>query len=574
MENAENYTALFCQEAGDILLEVEATVLALEENPADKSAIDKLFRMAHTIKGSSDMMGYENIKIPTHHVETLLGELRNGKISATHEMADIILEWRDRISVLVEAIKNNAPVEDDGGGQVIITKIGEMLAANNVVVEVRSVPAAAPADDMSAREEDLPAPDIPREQNGAQKPKAVSSQKDDIKVSADKLDRLINLVGELVITRAQLTQITAGLSAPHLSESVESIDRLTGELRDIALNIRMMPIGPTFNRFKRMVRDLSASLGKQVELVTLGKEAELDKTVIDRLYEPLIHLVRNSIDHGIEMPDVRERNGKPPQGTITIGAEHVGGSVIISIQDDGKGLDPEMIRAHAEKKGLVSSDAKMDEEDIFGLIFLPGFSTAEKVTDLSGRGVGMDVVRHEIEALGGNVKISSRKGRGMTISLILPLTLAIIDGLQVKVNESIFIISMKDVRECLELTSGSFAFKRHNIMSIRDKLVPCVRLRSFMNIADGGSGADRKEEAVVVNAGKTAVALIVDRVIGDYQTVIKPLGRMYKSIDFVSGSTIMGDGTVALILDMEGLCRHIESTQHISAEEVVRGKSC
>ena len=567
MDNVENYTALFCQEAGDILLEVEATVLALEENPTDKSTIDKLFRMAHTIKGSSDMMGYENIKTPTHHVETLLGELRNGKISATHALADIILEWRDKISVLVEAIKNNSPAGEAEDCKAIISKIEEMLAANHIVTEERSLPEAAPQEE-SAANGDIPALDAPREQNGAQKSKNASSQKDDIKVSADKLDRLINLVGELVITRAQLTQIAAGLNAPHLSESVESIDRLTGELRDIALNIRMMPIGPTFNRFKRLVRDLSASLGKQVDFVTLGKEAELDKTVIDRLYEPLIHIVRNSIDHGIELPSVRKKNGKPAQGTITIGAEHVGGSVIISIEDDGKGLDPEMIRAHAEKKGLVSSETKMAEEDIFELIFMPGFSTAEKVTDLSGRGVGMDVVKHEIESLGGNVKISSRKGQGMTISLILPLTLAIIDGLQVKVNDSIFIISMKDVRECLELTAGSFAFKRHNIMSIRDKLVPCVRLRSFMSIADD-LNLDRKEEAVVVNAGKTVLALIVDRVIGDYQTVIKPLGRMYKSIDFVSGSTIMGDGTVALILDMEGLCRHIESAEHKSPAESV-----
>lgn len=581
MPVCDTYTAMFCQEAEDILLEVEGTVLALETQPRDQDIIDKLFRMAHTIKGSADMMGFDDIKTLTHHTETVLGELRSGKIAVTPELAGVILEWRDEVSAMVTAKITNSRI-DSGVSTALIAKLKELQAGCRAPYTVQenahacpapllnlaadppaqaALPAVVPVETAAA-----PAPPEPAHA----KPPAESEHKGKpiggagIKVSSEKLDCIVNLVGELVITQSQLMELASAENKPRLSAVAESINRLAGELRDIALSIRMMPVGATFSRFKRLVRDVSAGLGKQVDFATSGEDAELDKNIIDRLYEPLLHLVRNSIDHGIETPQERERGGKPAHGKITLSAEHTGGCVVITIADDGRGLDPERLRLHAEHKGLISGDSRLTDEEALELIFRPGFSTAEKVTDLSGRGVGMDVVRHEIEALGGSVKLSSAKGEGTVFRLVLPLTLAIIDGLQVRVGDNTFIISLKDVRECLELTEKSFALNKQNVVRVRDRLVPCVRLGRLLERRpgpDAGAVKNRTEEAVVILAGKKLLALIVDRVIGDCQTVIKPLGRMYKNVEFFSGSAIMGDGTVALILDTEGLCRRIETEE-------------
>lgn len=580
MPVCDTYTAMFCQEAEDILLEVEGTVLALETRPHDHEIIDKLFRMAHTIKGSADMLGFDDIKTLTHHAETVLGELRNGKIAVTPNLAGVILEWRDEVSAMVTARITNSPIDSDISAA-LIAKLKELQSGALAQYTVRETPQACPAPLLNITA-DPPAQETPAGAVSAEavaslsleteraKPPAEREYKGKsvggagIKVSAEKLDSLVNLVGELVITQSQLMALAAAENKPRLSAVAESINRLAGELRDIALSIRMMPVGATFSRFKRLVRDVSAGLGKQVDFITSGEDAELDKNIIDRLYEPLLHLVRNSIDHGIESPQERERAGKPPHGKITLSAEHTGGCVVITIADDGRGLDPERLRLHAERKGLISGDSRLTDEEALELIFRPGFSTAEKVTDLSGRGVGMDVVRHEIEALGGSVKLFSVKGEGTVFRLVLPLTLAIIDGLQVRVGDNSFIISMKDVRECLELTEKCFALNKQNIVRVRDSLVPCVRLGRLLDRRagpDGGAVKNRAEEAVVIAAGKKPLALIVDRIVGDCQTVIKPLGRMYKNVEFFSGSAIMGDGTVALILDTEGLCRRIETEE-------------
>ena len=378
-------------------------------------------------------------------------------------------------------------------------------------------------------------------------------KKESLRVPALKLDSLVNLVGELVVNQARLSQIASTLDCHDLTSSVEEANRLAADLRDIVLNIRMMPIGTTFSRFTRLVRDLSSDLGKEIQLITEGAETELDKTVIDRLVDPLVHLIRNSIDHGIEGPDERAAAGKPRRGTIRLVAQHKGDRVMIAIEDDGRGLNRERIFAKAVEKGLVPADKPLTEAEVFALIFHPGFSTAAAVTDVSGRGVGMDVVKREIAALRGVVDIQSRPGAGTTISLALPLTLAIIDGLLVRVAAQRFVIPLSVIEECVELNAGHFVLGRsRNVIAFRGGTIPVVRLREVFEIT---AESPPWEETVVANCGGELIGFVVDRVIGNYQTVIKSLGRLYQSIDAISGATILGDGDVALVLDVAGLLR-------------------
>ncbi len=387
------------------------------------------------------------------------------------------------------------------------------------------------------------------------------AHRETVRVPAAKLDTLINLVGELVIVQAQLSQTAVTLNSVDLTTPVEEVRRLTSELRDLVLNVRMMPIGSTFGRFRRLVRDLSAELGKEIALETSGAETELDKTVLDRLGDPLVHLIRNCIDHGIEPPEAREQRGKPRRGRIRLSAEHRGTNVVISVTDDGAGLDADALRGKAIERGLLAPDAQIDEHAAYQLIFAPGFSTARRVTNVSGRGVGMDVVKREIEALRGSIEIYSRSSQGTTVELYLPLTLAIIDGLLVEVGPERFVLPLGLVEKCLELDPASHALStQRSLLSIDGGLVPYIRLRDVFAIP----GAPSLQDTVVVQAGDARVGLIVDRVLGDHQTVIKPLGRMYRDSDCVSGATIMGDGRVALILDVPGLVRQARS-QEIAA---------
>jgi two-component system, chemotaxis family, sensor kinase CheA len=371
-----------------------------------------------------------------------------------------------------------------------------------------------------------------------------------IRVASDKLDRLVNLVGELVTIQAQLSQNASSSNDGSLVLIAEEVERLTAELRDSAMSIRMLPIGSTFGRFRRLVRDLSADLGKEVDLTTDGGETELDKTVIERLNDPLVHLIRNSMDHGIETPEKREAQGKARQGLIHLSAEHSGAHVLIHIEDDGAGIDVEAVKAKATEKGLLTSEIQSDK-DIFSLIFAPGFSTARELTNVSGRGVGMDVVKKTIDALRGSVEVSSTKGKGTRITLKLPLTLAIIEGLLVKTGDEFFVIPLSSVEECIELTRLERA-KAHNrhLVNVRGSLIPYISLREQFYI-----GGDRPDIEQIVIAGLEdhRVGIAVDVVVGEFQTVIKSLGRFYRDAHGVSGATILGDGQVALILDIARL---------------------
>ena len=377
-----------------------------------------------------------------------------------------------------------------------------------------------------------------------------------IRVASHKLDSLVNLVGELVTVQARLSQLSAQRNDTDLTLVSEEVERLTAELRDNAMGMRMLPIGTIFAKFKRLVRDLSTELGKEVNFTTSGEETELDKTVIDKLGDPLVHLIRNSIDHGIESPDARKAAGKPAEGTIRLTAEHSGAHVLISVSDDGAGLDTEAIRSRAIEKGLISPDAAMSEKDLFELILTPGFSTAKSISKVSGRGVGMDVVTSSIESFGGTVEIASVRGRGTTITLKLPLTLAIIDGLLVTISDEFFVIPLNAVVECIELSDED---RRHthgrNLARVREEIVPYIPLREAFAL---GGGKPSIEQVVVTEVGERRIGFVVDKVVGQHQTVIKNMGKFLRHVDGVSGATIMGDGTVALILDINKITQQSE----------------
>ncbi|MFW6401262.1 MAG: chemotaxis protein CheA [Desulfohalobiaceae bacterium] len=368
-----------------------------------------------------------------------------------------------------------------------------------------------------------------------------------VRVPAGKLDELVDLVGELVIAQAKLSQMVGGSLDSSLRSIAEEIERLSDELRDNTLGIRMLPIGSSFGKFRRVVRDLSSQKGKDIELVTQGAETELDKTVIERINDPLVHLLRNSIDHGIEAPDEREAKSKPRQGKIVFSAEQTGGNVLLCIEDDGQGLDPERIRDKALEKGLISAEAELSEKEILNLILQPGFSTSQEISDISGRGVGMDVVQQNISALRGTVDIESTPGQGCCFRITLPLTLAIIEGLQVRVQEQHFIIPLSSVQECLELERSQESKQAEwDFVRLREQLVPYARLREWFQIDGQRPGI---EQVVVATAQDKLLGLVVDEVIGQQQTVIKTLSRVYQNIEEVSGATILGDGSIALILD-------------------------
>jgi two-component system chemotaxis sensor kinase CheA len=380
-------------------------------------------------------------------------------------------------------------------------------------------------------------------------PRASGKETATIRVPAERLDEMMDRVGELVIAQARLTQLAAGGGGT--KGVAEDIERLTSALRDAMMGIRMVPIGSLFGRFRRLVHDLSRDLGKEIELTTAGEETELDKTMIERLADPLVHVIRNAADHGLEDPAARTSAGKSSIGQISLVARHAGAEVLISIGDDGRGLDAKRIRAKAEEQGLISPETVASDAELHHLIFHPGFSTAREVSTLSGRGVGMDVVKRTVEGLRGTIDIATEPGRGTQITLRLPLTLAIIEGLLVRVADARYVIPLTAVEECVELSAtDDMRSKGRSFLNIRGDLVPFLRLRELF---DERGSPDAHQKVVIVAAGEARVGLVVDQIIGSHQTVIKSLSKLHTDVPSFSGATIMGDGAVALILDVPQL---------------------
>lgn len=433
-----------------------------------------------------------------------------------------------------------------------------IFVMDDMDLDVRTVQSGAPAEptpqeivvaiaDEPVTERRSPAASVIPAAADAKQNKATEN----VRVPAERLDELMDRVGELVIAQSRLSQLANASADIQLRAVSEDVERLSGELRDTMMVLRMVPVGSLFGRFRRLVHDLARETGKTIELETEGETTEVDKTVVERLADPLVHLVRNSIDHGLEPPDERIAAGKDPAGRVLLSARQSGGEVIITIKDDGRGINRERVRAKAESSGLIQPGAALSDQELLQLIFQPGFSTAQQVTNLSGRGVGMDVVKKTVDALRGVIDVKSNPGEGSEVALRIPLTLAIIDGLLVRVGNGCYVIPLSTVEECLELSlEDDLRSRGRSFISLRDNLVPFIRLRDLFRT---GIKPDPFQKIVVISTGSERVGLVVDQIIGDHQTVIKSLSKLHHDVATFSGATILGDGSVALILDVAHL---------------------
>ena len=487
-----------------------------------------------------------------------------------------ILPPHSRLSDYV-ALINSLPEDAMRLGEILV-KVGALTQAEldeGLQLQNTAGPGDAQTDDGRAAEDSAPAEEakpqigeILVEQKVVQpelveaavaKQKQVSEKKAAearlIRIQADKLDRLIDLVGELVIAGASVSLLASRSGLGDLVEATSLTSRLVESIRDAALQLRMVQIGETFNRFNRVVRDTSRELGKDIELVITGGETELDKSMVEKIGDPLMHLVRNAMDHGLEQPTVREAHGKPARGRLELNAFHDSGSIVIEVADDGAGLNRERILAKAVERGLAQAGQALSDAEVYNLIFEPGFSTAEKVTNISGRGVGMDVVRRNIQGLRGSVDVSSTPGQGSRFAIRLPLTLAIIDGFLVGVGDAAYVIPLDSVVECVELAEEGSG---RDYVNLRGEVLPLVRLRQLFAM-DGE--APVRQNVVVVQYAGTKSGIVVDQLMGEFQTVIKPLGSIFRNIRGIGGSTILGSGEVALILDVQALVQRCASTE-------------
>jgi two-component system chemotaxis sensor kinase CheA len=488
--------------------------------------------------------------LKTQEVPVMLEELGNlGEIKDPVQTADS-----------VEATLITTVTEDDIIAVLCFVLEPEQISFTQAAVPAvaESAPAPAPAVTESAAVAVRPAPVLTAVPNSepakARAPKAAESTS--IRVAVEKVDQLINLVGELVITQSMLAQRSDLLDPVVHSDLLNSMGQLERNARDLqesVMSIRMMPMEFVFSRFPRLVRDLASKLNKQIELTLLGSSTELDKSLIERIIDPLTHLVRNSLDHGVETPEVRIANGKEPTGNLTLSAEHQGGNICIEVIDDGAGLNRERILAKAASQGMNVSE-NMSDEEVGMLIFAAGFSTAEKVTDVSGRGVGMDVVKRNIQEMGGHVEIHSQQGKGTTIRILLPLTLAILDGMSVKVGEEVFILPLNAVMESLQPLAEDLhpLAGGERVLQVRGEYLPLVELYNVFDVKEAKTEATQAIVVILQSAGRR-YALLVDQLIGQHQVVVKNLESNYRKVPGISAATILGDGSVALIVDVSAL---------------------
>ncbi len=704
----------FIAESQELLAEMESSLLELERDPGDQNAVNSLFRAAHTIKGSSGVLGIETVERFTHLVENLLERMRTGEIKASSEKIELLLQCRDHIASLIsmaaedieglsgealktgeglcarlnaclggaqqdKAVKATGPArEEDSSDKTAsdawhvsirfgrdllkngmdpisfisyLARLGEITSITTLFYSMPEEAEMDPEDCYLGFEIDLKSDfdrkaldgvfefvredsvihilppcsriasyveligNLPEDSvllgeilvkggaltraelesalklqeekaldsgrprigeilvnEGAVHPELVDAALDKqkknqviaareaatVRIDASKLDSLMNLVGELVISGASIDQHAQRIGDTTLLESASMMLRLVEEIRESTMKVRMVPIGETFNRFRRVIRDISRDLGKEIELVISGAETELDKNVIEKISDPLMHLVRNSADHGIEGPEERSSKGKKPSGTIRLNAGHDAGCIVIEVKDDGKGLDRERIAAKAVSLGMIAQGQQLTDSEVYKLIFEPGFSTAGEVTKFSGRGVGMDVVRKNIEALRGTIDIESAPGQGTTVRVRLPLTMAIIDGFMVGIGSSPYIIPLDMVVECVELSEEDRATAgKRNYINLRGEVLPFIMLKEYFNETGAVS---RYQNIVIVQYAGHKIGLVVDDLYGEVQTVIKSLGRVYREVRGISGATILGNGRVALILDVPRLMQSIETS--------------
>jgi two-component system chemotaxis sensor kinase CheA len=584
--------AEFITESTELIQNAEEALLSLEHDPEDMEAVGRVFRAFHTVKGTAGFLELTLIAELGHHAETLLSRVRDGNIRYSGGYADLSLQALDTIKQLVDAVKSalgGAPLARPDGYDALLEVLKNPEAAG---VSAEQTGACAPrvgdilvAQGKVGREQlEKALSDHPDQKAGvalvkslvatvADVGQALRTQKQmcsnaqqtmdsSVRVSTQRLDRLIDMVGELVIAHSMVAQDVLLIDSENhnLTKKVAHTTKIVRELQDISMSMRMVPLKATFSKMARLARDVSRKLGKNVNFLTDGEDTEIDRNLVDIVNDPLVHMVRNAVDHGIETPAERRAAGKPEQGTVKLSAYHSAGSVVVEISDDGKGLDREVLLAKARERGLIGEGVDLSEREIYNLVMEPGFSTAKVVTDVSGRGVGMDVVKKNIELLRGTVEIKSEKGSGSLFKMSLPLTLAIIDGMVIRVGCETYVLPTISIIRSVKPGEAdvSTVFGQGEMLLFQGMLIPVYRMS---NIYGAGGGRESLTEAivVVVEDEERRAGLVIDELVGRQQVVIKSLGETMKNIPGISGGAIMPDGRVGLILDVGGLLRLTKS---------------
>lgn len=580
-EDMQDFVDDFLVEADDLIASLDNDLVTLESAPDDLDLLNRIFRAAHTIKGNSSFLGLDQVTNLTHKMEDVLNRLRKEELVVTSYIMDVLLKSLDNLKELLEDVRRGELVQRELDELInALIAINEAKDTNEIVGGSVSSDVSDKADDSdstgggsvvteSAPREESPATELPSVKAPSEAPAKGSDRKakteQTVRVGVERLDSLMNLVGELVLGRNTLLRMSNDLATGGFTQELQErvnttssqINFVTTELQTAVMNLRMLPIGKVFGKFPRLVRDLASGSGKKIQLEIVGEDTELDKTVIEAIGDPLVHLVRNSCDHGLEPPEERKANGKPETGKVILSATQEGSHIVVKIEDDGRGLNTKMLGAKAIERGLVTEPelARMSRQEIFKFIFQAGFSTAKVVSDISGRGVGMDVVRSNIEKLNGIIDLDSSVGKGTTITIKLPLTLAIIQGLLVRDSDDIFIVPLASVLETVKVGPDDISYVNGcEVIRLRESVLPILPLRRVLKEDCRWSGETMtRSYVVVIGFAEKQIGLVVDDLLGQEEVVIKSLGRMFGNIEGLAGATILGDGRIRLITDVAGL---------------------
>jgi two-component system, chemotaxis family, sensor kinase CheA len=577
----------FITESNEMIANAEEALLSLEVDPDDMDAVGTVFRAFHTIKGTSAFLDLGLLSGMAHHAENLLSRVRDQEIRYSGGYADLSLKSLDMlkelVSKLADALGGDALTKPDGYDDLLEVleapesfgvseeldevespRIGDILVAQGKVdrkdlEDVLNNCEGEHVGEVLVKSKIATIKEVGQALRTQSKIKGAKQHVDStVRVSTKRLDMLIDMVGEMVIAQSMVAQddVVLDTNRHNLQKKVNHTGKIVRELQDLSMSMRMVPLKATFQKMARLVRDVSRKVGKNVNLVTEGEETEIDRNLVDVINDPLVHMVRNSVDHGIEFPEDREQDGKPRSGTVKLAAYHSAGNVVVEISDDGKGLNKELILEKAVERQLIEKDRVLTDREIYNMIFEPGFSTAQNVTDVSGRGVGMDVVKKNIETLRGQVEISSEHGKGSVFKIFLPLTLAIIDGMVVRSCDETYVIPMESILKSIKPDPGkiSHVLDQGEVLSLQGKLIPLFHLNELFNI-ENGNGEKTDKLVVVIEDDMNQAGIVIDELIGRQQVVIKSLGESMQGIPGISGGAIMPDGRVGLIMDIGGLVK-------------------
>jgi two-component system chemotaxis sensor kinase CheA len=546
--------ASFLAESEEGLDRSEQLLIAAEIDPGNLELLDEMFRVAHTIKGNASALEFPELASFAHVMEDLLEAVRRHELAISREVISLLLQGIDALRALIpEAAEGNDHLSDSQ------QELKKDLASHAAGHKTLSASAIAATDPMSSPDEVASPTAVP----GAA---PLGARNRTLRVEIEKLDQMLNLTGEIAIAQGQIRRLIEELKSDagrKLLEVHRDVERLQKSLQEQVMGVRLVPVGPLFQQFARSVRDISQSHHKLARLEIVGADVEVDTRVLEHLKDPLLHMIRNAVDHGIESPKERQAKGKNPSGMLTLTAFHKTGNILIQLSDDGAGFNKQRILAKARALNLLPEGEKISDQELFNLVFKAGFSTAEEVTDLSGRGVGMDVVRRNIELLRGNIEIQSTEGEGTTITIRLPLTLAIIDGFSVIANNETYVIPLEMISECVELPADQISREKVGVINLRGEPLPYVRLGEVFGTP---SQLPARENIVVLHREGEQAGIAVETLLGECQAIIKPLNRIFRDVPGVSGSTILDSGRVALILDVGTLLREVitERTQAVN----------